>query len=576
MKLDKNSILHIPLSNYAFGIDENTLDIRIRVRLDNVKKIYLNYGDTAYPSEKVVFTRVEMKKICSDLSFDYYENVIENTYHRVVYYFEIVDLENNVYYYYADNFYKEISDNRNDLYKFPYLRREDVGIPPKWFRFARFYNIFPDSFKIKDSTKYENKVLLEDGIEIKNKIGGTLNDVLNKLDYIKSLGFNGIYLNPIFKAGEYHKYDTIDYFKVDPLLGSDEDLINLVNKAHSLNIKVVIDLVLNHSGWYFFAFDDVVKNQEKSKYVDWFYKINFPLYRPKTQNELPPYECFGYERLMPKLNTDNDEVIEYFSKLLIYLIDKFKIDGFRLDTSDEVNDYFWISLNRLIKKKNKEIVLIGEIWQNPEHWLNSLMFDSAMNYCLRKNILDLFKYDLSSKEFNSLISKLLVRNKKNYLYSLFNFLSTHDTPRVISLLNDDEDKFILAYSFIYTFMGAISILYGEEEPIRGIKEEDYRKAINFEKELRFAGFFKEMNEIRENFDALASGEYIALKYDETSLYIYERVNKTQKILVILNLSSKKIDITDLNIFKDRVIYCHNFDNNILSRYGVIILNASND
>ena len=489
MKLDKNSILHIPLSNYAFGIDENTLDIRIRVRLDNVKKIYLNYGDTAYPSEKVVFTRVEMKKICSDLSFDYYENVIENTYHRVVYYFEIVDLENNVYYYYADNFYKEISDNRNDLYKFPYLRREDVGIPPKWFRFARFYNIFPDSFKIKDSTKYENKVLLEDGIEIKNKIGGTLNDVLNKLDYIKSLGFNGIYLNPIFKAGEYHKYDTIDYFKVDPLLGSDEDLINLVNKAHSLNIKVVIDLVLNHSGWYFFAFDDVVKNQEKSIYKDWFYGLRFPIYRPKTWEEIPPYDAFGYERNMPKLNTDNDEVIEYFKKLVNTLLTEFKFDGFRLDTSDEVNDYFWISLNREIKKVNKDAVLIGEIWENPEHWLNALMFDSAMNYELRKTIILFFKEKINTEELKNQLVKLYFRNKKQYAYSLLNILSTHDTPRFYSLVDKDNFKYKAAYSLLYFLPGSISVLFGEEQPVEGIKECDYRQAINFKKKLRFADFF---------------------------------------------------------------------------------------
>ena len=576
MSLDKSCVLHIPLSNYAFSINENTLCLRIRAKINNVKEINLFYGDTAYPSELVLFNNIKMYKLCSDLDFDYYEGVINNCYHRVVYYFEIIDLDNNSYYYYSDNFYKTISTNRNDLYKFPFIRKEDVGNPPKWLRSARFYNIFPDSFKVNNPLEYENKVIYEDGVEVKNKIGGTIKDIYNKLEYIKDLGFNGIYINPLFKAGEYHKYDTIDFYKIDPLLGTDEDFIKLVNKAHSLNMKVVIDLVFNHCGWYFFAFDDVIKNQEKSKYVDWFYGLTFPVYRPKTQIEKPPYECFGYERLMPKLNTDNDEVIEYFSKLVIYLIDKFNVDGFRLDTSDEVNDYFWIHLNRIIKNKNKEIAIIGEIWQNPEHWLNAITFDSAMNYCLRKAILDLFDNSLNSYEFNALISKFLVRNKRNYLYTLLNFLSTHDTSRIHSLLKEDDDKFILAYSFIYTFLGAISVLYGEEVPLDGIKEEDYRKAINFEKKFRFKDFFKKMNDIREKYISLTNGDYKAINYDLDSIYIYERNYLKEKVIVILNLSEKNKEL-NFNLFKYKnIIYSHNYKDNIISRYGVVIINGSNN
>lgn len=412
MSFDKNSILHIQLSNYAFSIDENTLCLRLRTKKNNVNKVYVNYGDTAYPSEFVKFTKLELTKILTDNLFDYYEIEIQNCCHRVVYYFEIIDLENLTHYYYSDNFYKSISGCRNDLYKFPYIRREDVGAPPKWLRSARLYNIFPDSFKITDSDKYENKIINYEGHEIKNKIGGTIRDIINKIDYISDLGFNGIYLNPIFLAGEYHKYDAISYTEIDPLFGSKEDFLELVNKSHEKGMKVVIDLVFNHCGWHFFAFDDVFKNQEKSKYVNWFYGLKFPVYRPKTMNETPPYETFGYERLMPKLNTDNDEVIEYFIKVVNYLIDEFNIDGFRLDTSDEVNDYFWIKLNRTIKNKNKDIALIGEIWQNPEHWLNSLMFDSSMNYCLRKSVLDLFNENLNKDDFNEQITKALMKNKK--------------------------------------------------------------------------------------------------------------------------------------------------------------------
>ena len=292
MRFDPKGVLHIQLSNYAFAIDEKTLCIRLRVSKDNVKSVTLFYGDTASRTSLVNFTSIKMNECASDESFTYFECLIENSYQRVVYYFEILDLENKIHFYYADNFYKEVSENRNDLYKFPYIRKEDVGTPPSWLKNTTFYNIFPDSFVSRK--RKGNKVLNFNGCEIKNKLGGTIKDIISKLDYIKDLGFNGVYINPLFMANEYHKYDVVDYFKIDPLFGTNKDFKNLVDEIHKRDMRVVIDLVLNHSGWYFFAFDDVIKNQEKSIYKDWFYGLRFPIYRPKTWEEIPPYDAFGY------------------------------------------------------------------------------------------------------------------------------------------------------------------------------------------------------------------------------------------------------------------------------------------
>src|SRR5690606_6308878 len=129
---------------------------------------------------------------------------------------------------------------------------------------------------------------------------------------IQKMGFDTIYMNPIFCAGEYHKYDTIDYFRVDPLFGTNEVFKALVESIHERKMHIIIDGVFNHSGWYFKPFDDVINNQEKSVYKDWFYELNFPVYRPEIGTN-PPYATFGYERLMPKLNTSNPEVIKYFT-----------------------------------------------------------------------------------------------------------------------------------------------------------------------------------------------------------------------------------------------------------------------
>ena len=161
MRFDPKGVLHIQLSNYAFAIDEKTLCIRLRVAKGNVKSVTLFYGDTASRTSLVNFTSIKMNECASDESFTYFECLIENSYQRVVYYFEILDLENKNHYYYADNFYKEVSENRNDLYKFPYIRKEDVGTPPSWLKNTTFYNIFPDSFVSRKRKGNKVMVLLQ-------------------------------------------------------------------------------------------------------------------------------------------------------------------------------------------------------------------------------------------------------------------------------------------------------------------------------------------------------------------------------------------------------------------------------
>ena len=564
MIFNKNGILHIPLSEYAFATKENELVIRLRTGKNSVKEVVLAYGDTACRKENVEFFFIKMIKKGEDHNFDYYEARIINSFPRVVYYFELIDYNDEKHLYYADSFYKEVSKNRNDLYKFPYIRREDIGNPPKWLENARFYNIFPDSFA--SSSAQKNKKESIDGVVIQNKNGGTIKEIKKRLDYINELGFNGIYLNPLFMAGEYHKYDVIDYFKVDPLFGKDSEFKELVNSAHQKGMKVVIDLVLNHSGWYFFAFDDVIKNQENSKYASWFYDLKFPVYRPKSWDEIPPYACFGYERNMPKLNTDNEDVINYFIKLCLYLIKEFNVDGFRLDTSDEVNDYFWIALNRAIKKENKDITLIGEIWENPEHWLNSLMFDSAMNYELRKAILLFFESKIDVSEFKDQLTRLRFRNKEKYYYSLLNILTTHDTPRLYSLLDESAKKYKSAYALMYFLPGAISVLYGEEFPIKGLKECEYRNPINFKKKPRFVEFFKEINRIRGEYQCLTKG-VIGFGLDNGLLKITRELDSEKLTIYLASSRGKKIDIK-----KEDLISSNGYDLNkkLLTNFGYII------
>ena len=161
---------------------------------------------------------------------------------------------------------------------------------PEWTKDAVVYNIFPDSFADGFRT-------LSGGADGKTGLGGTIRGIAENLDYIASMGFNCIYLNPIFAAESYHRYDTLDYYQVDPHMGSKEDVRALVEKAHSLGIRVLLDGVFNHISSRHFLFQDVLRNGMASNYYSCFYRLPE---KPKlpAPGELPEYTCFSYVCLL--------------------------------------------------------------------------------------------------------------------------------------------------------------------------------------------------------------------------------------------------------------------------------------
>lgn len=312
----QEAILHIPLSQYAFANSEMNLTIRIRVAKDNLTDCVLWYGDRVQPGDPIVFTAVYMKKILSDMHFDYYDATFETPYDRVCYYFELKDPEETRFYY-ADICAKYLPVERSEFYQYPFIRREEICEEPKWFREAIVYNIFPDSFASghREIVGQGKEMEWQNGIRLKSRLGGTIQGIRENLDYIQKLGFNCIYLNPVFTAGEYHKYDLLDYFHVSPNMGTDEEFRELVQDIHNRGMHIVIDGVFNHCSWYFPQFSDVVEKGESSEYVNWFYRLQFPVIRPATEEEKPTYSCFAYERKMPKLNSSNPEERAYFMEV---------------------------------------------------------------------------------------------------------------------------------------------------------------------------------------------------------------------------------------------------------------------
>lgn len=159
-----------------------------------------------------------------------------------------------------------------------------------------------------------------------SRLGGTLNGIRENLDYLQDMGFNCLYLNPIFAASSYHKYDTLDYFRIDPTRGTEADFRALVKEAHRLGLRVLIDGVFNHIGWRHPFFQDVLKRGKASPYWSWFYDLPE---RPRYPDagEMPEYACFSYVPQMPKTNTSCPEMREYFCRVGAYWVREFDVDG---------------------------------------------------------------------------------------------------------------------------------------------------------------------------------------------------------------------------------------------------------
>ena len=568
--MNKSAILHIPMSQYAYGIDESHVVIRLRTAKDDLRKCTLYYGDRACRKTPVIFTKVEMKIMAQAPLYDYYEVVLENPYNRLCYYFELDDGTEKILYY-GDCFCETPVDDRSEYYQLPFNHRADIVNPPKWAQDAVIYNIFPDSFATgKEKVSGQASQKQWEGQTVCGKLGGTIRGITENVSYIKKLGLNAIYINPVFAAGEYHKYDLIDYFHIDPCFGTNEDFKELVETFHANGIKVIIDGVFNHCGWKFFAFEDVVQKGQQSAYKDWFYGLQFPVIRPDNGEDYPNYECFGYERLMPKLNTANLQVQEYFCKVGRYWVEEFHTDGWRLDVASEVNDGFWRKFHEEVKAVNPEAILIGEVWESANHWLDGTIFDSAMNYDFRKHCKRFFaEGSVDAAEFDGRVTDMRMRYRKQTVYAQLNILDSHDVSRFLSVCGEDRKKYKLAIVFQMCFPGIPSVFYGDELGVTGIREEEYRQPMPWGRQDELYAFFEQAIRMRKQQKALTQGDYHTLNAVAGSrFYGFERTYEKQRVMIFLNMEEAKMTCSIPE--NAEILMQEGWKDNILDPYGYVV------
>lgn len=573
--MKKEAVLHIPLSNYAHGTDEKHLVFRIRAARDDLQSCTICYGDRACRVNPVIFTEVPMKCVAQDELYDYYEADVESLYTRICYYFVLDDgVEKTLYY--ADKFTNSHVEDRSEYYQLPFNHRENIAIIPEWTKNAVIYNIFPDSFATGERyiSKKPVSAIWEDNTVTHGLNGGTITGIKDNLNYLQELGITCIYTNPIFVAGEYHKYDLLDYFHIDPCFGTDEDFKELVNACHERGMKIIVDGVFNHCSWNFFAFDDVVRNGEESKYVKWFYGLQFPVIRPDNMADIPNYECFAYERKMPKLNTSNPEVMDYFLHVCRYWIEEFHIDGWRLDVASEVDFNFWREFRKAAKAANPDCFIIGEVWEPAQAWLQGDQFDSTMNYDFRNVCRDFFAFDkLDAYEFDGCVTGMRMRYKKNITGGQLNLLDSHDTSRFLSLCKEDIKRMKLAVLFQMTFIGVPSVFYGDELQLSGKNEDEYRQPMdwNFSKDNEMLQFYQAAIKLRKELLPLTEGDFVTIKAGKNSkVYAFSRSSKDDRIIVALNASEQQQDIREINVYNMPVLLSDGLEEGILKPWGYVV------
>lgn len=392
---------------------------------------------------------------------------------------------------------------------------------PAWVKDAVFYQIFPDRFC--RSPKYKawgNFVDWNSKPTRENIFGGNLQGIESKLSYIKSLGVNALYFCPIFKSNSNHRYHTVDYFEIDPVLGTLQDFDRLVRKAHKLGLRVILDGVFNHSSRGFFQFNSLLELGKNSPYVDWFHIKKWPL---KAYSKKANYECWWNYPALPKFNTDNPEVREFLFSVGEFWM-KRGIDGWRLDVPNEINDdSFWQEFRRRVKAINPEAYIVGEIWDEPSRWLMGDQFDGVMNYMFRKATLA-YLFDenpISTEEFCRRLEDAFPETRWDGRDSgeipsgdiPMNLLGSHDTTRLQNLPCADEARIRLALALLFFMPGAPCIYYGDELGLQGGKDPDNRRTIPWEKlaEMKKSPIFdwiRELIQLRKDHSVLRQGKLV--------------------------------------------------------------------
>ncbi|MHB8579021.1 MAG: glycoside hydrolase family 13 protein [Ignavibacteriaceae bacterium] len=453
------------------------------------------------------------------------------------------------------------------------------------------------------------------------RYGGDLQGIIDHLDYLKKLGIGAIYLNPIFDAVSLHKYDGSTYHHIDVNFGPDPEgdkkliasenpddpstwvwtsadklFLKLIQEVHKRGMKIIIDGVFNHTGTQFWAFQDIVKNEKKSKYKNWYEIKSFG--NKNDENKKLDYTGWSGIKSLPIFNRTATNLNSDVAKYIFNATKRWMepngnpsdgIDGWRLDVANEIPLGFWNNWRQLVKSINSQAIIIGELWQlSPQYITGGGPFDALMNYNFAFAVNDYFiaqKKKITVQEFINELREIDQAYPKKNLLILQNLVDSHDTERLSSMIANpdrlyDHDaspanpnynpgkpspkdyemqKLILAFQM--TYRGAPMIYYGDEVGMWGADDPDDRKPMiwdnlkydneviapesgykkglgsyKVEQNKNLLLFYKKLIAIRNSSEALREGN-LAFIYsnDKRNTFAFRRNYKNETIISVFNL-----------------------------------------
>lgn len=521
--------LEFMISNSYFSmINENKVEVKVISHQKWIKKIELVIQVS--DNEK---HNIAMRCVGDICITKYHKVIIDKTKIENRYFYFKIYTDDDIFYYDSN-----LQLSKTIIHPFIATSDEFVYTPAKYV--GPVYQIFPDSFSVEKIIEVEGrKILPKDSKPEKDGFfGGNIDGIINKLDYLEKLGIKCIYLTPIFWANSNDRYDCIDYKKIDPMLGDKEKFSELCKQVHSRNMKIVLDIVLNHCGTDFCLFEDVLKNQEESEYKEYFDILDYPI---KVSVFNPNYSSWWGYGNMPQFNLKKQEVRDFLFDCCKFWLDEFKIDGWRIDVSSELEHDLLKQFRKKMTESNKNIVLIGENWKDAREFLNGDELDGVTNYLSWwKAFVPFFcEKSIDLNEFaNSLMSSYFIYSLSRSL-SNWNVLSSHDVPRFFSKINDkfDSKNVIACLMFI---PGNPVIYYGDEIQLNGDDTPDNRRYMPWQtvKERNdLLLLYKQLIKIRNNNKALQFGDMSVVYVNKnTGLLILERESIREKIWCLLNFS----------------------------------------
>ncbi|HFE67016.1 MAG TPA: DUF3459 domain-containing protein [Chloroflexi bacterium] len=416
-----------------------------------------------------------------------------------------------------------------------------VGDPaqPEWARSAIVYQIFPDRFYPGDGRDWNEVTNLND------IYGGTLRGVIQKLDYVADMGFNAIWLNPFFPDDNtHHGYHAIDYFSVNPRLGSLDDIRELALAAHDRGIRLILDFVANHWSSQHETFQEAARNPD-SEFVEWYHWIDYP----------DDYETFFGVMTLPRVNVDHPQVRDYLLRSAQFWLGEMGFDGLRLDYALGPSHDFWTDLRRAAKNVNPDAWLFGEVVETPETILSyEGRMDGCLDFPLAQAFRDLFalgRMDLAA------FDHFLAQQDAFYpaTFSRPTFLDNHDMNRFYWLTGEDKRKLKLAALCQFTLTGQPIVYNGTEVGVhqeKGMNEPGSQGMVEGRQPMLWGE--AQDGEIREHFRRLIQlrrahpvfwrGERQTVHLDAAAgTYVYARYDDAEVALVGLNLSEERRVVT---------------------------------